>query len=1129
MTAIHDIQDDELLALLLGDESTDTARIRPRNTTEPAPLSYAQQRLWIEQQYDPQSSAYNLPRAFLLKGQLHVQALESALSQVMERHAVLRSRFIEINGQAFQQVDPEAQLCLDYQDLRACSAAERQALLEQQIQAETTLPFDLSQAPLLRARLLQLGDQEHALLITLHHIVSDAWSNAILVQDLSEAYRIGTGTSDLTALPPLAVQYADYAQWQRDGQTGGLDLESGIAYWKTYLGDDFPVLELPTDQPRLKTTGQPAAYAHIDLPQTLKQGIDALCSREGITPFVLLLAAWQILLSRYSGQTDFCVGVPNATRHLEETQGLVGCFVSTQVYRVRLESRMSAQELLRRLRKESQAALQHADIPFEVLLDHLSFERSAEHAPIFQTLFNWRVEDYTAEALQLGDLALEFIDSDLPLAKFDLSIDAGSRRDGYYASLEYNAELFDAATIERMALHWQNLILAICQQPEQAIGDLALLDSAQRKQMLVDWNPPHLTLDAPSVQVRIEAQAALAPDAVALLLGSKRLSFAQLNQQANRLAHRLIAEGVGPDVRVGVAFERSMEMVIGLLGILKAGGAYVPLDPEYPADRLSYMMQDSGISLLLTQPALHERLSIPAHINVLDLRLDDPALAAFSNDNPPARVAPLNLAYVIYTSGSTGQPKGVDISHEALAGHTDVAIGYFQLTSQDRVLLFSSLNFDGFIEQLFPALCVGAGVIIRGNEVWDSESFYREVIDNGMTVADLSTAYWFLIAQEFARKGPRDYGRLRQVSATGEAMPPEGVKLWAQAGLQQVRLLNTYGPTETTVTASFLECAEYVAGTRALPALMPIGKPLGGRCMYVLDGNLEPVPAGVVGELYIGGPLLARAYHDRPALTAERFVVDALGDQPGARLYRTGDLVHYRADGVIEYIGRADHQVKIRGFRIELGEIEARLLQCAEVREVLVVTLNGAHGKQLAAYLVPTDPTLAGADLDTQKARLGEVRAQLKASLPDYMQPTFWVLLPRLPLTPNGKLDRKALPAPDPAQAHSDYVTPATPLQSQLAGIWQEVLKVERVGLHDNFFELGGHSLLATQVVVRVREQLGVELPVRELFSADHLLDLAEKVLALKSAANPLQDELARTLALLKSLSSDDIEDLIAQ
>ncbi|MFN3358618.1 MAG: AMP-binding protein, partial [Pseudomonas sp.] len=477
----------------------------------------------------------------------------------------------------------------------------------------------------------------------------------------------------------------------------------------------------------------------------------------------------------------------------------------------------------------------------------------------------------------------------------------------------------------------------------------------------------------------------------------------------------------------------------------------------------------------------------------------------------------------------TGMPKGVDISHEALTGHTDVAIGYFQLSAQDRVLLFSSLNFDGFIEQLFPALCVGAGVIIRGNEVWDSESFYREVIDNGMTVADLSTAYWFLIAQEFARKGPRDYGRLRQVSATGEAMPPEGVKLWAQAGLGHVRLLNTYGPTETTVTASFLDCAEYVCGARPLPALMPIGTPLGGRTLYVLDGNLEPVPAGVVGELYIGGPLLARAYHNRAALTAERFVVDALGLQPGGRLYRTGDLVHYRADGVIEYIGRADHQVKIRGFRIELGEIEARLLHCAEVREALVVTLDGANGKQLAAYLVPADPTLADADLDTQKARLADVRAQLKASLPDYMQPTFWVLLAQLPLTPNGKLDRNALPAPDPSLAHSDYVPPQTALQTRLALIWQEVLKVEQVGLHDNFFELGGHSLLATQVVVRVREQLGVELPIRELFGAEHLLELAKKVEALQTAANPLQDELARTLALLKSLSSDDIEDLISQ
>ncbi|QHF44579.1 non-ribosomal peptide synthetase [Pseudomonas sp. S35] len=1128
MTATHDIQDDELLALLLGDEAT-VPRIRPRDSALPAPLSYAQQRLWIEQQYDPSSSAYNLPRAFLLKGQLHAQALESALAHVIERHQILRSRFVEINGQPFQEVDHQARFCLDRQDLRTYPAAERKAMLDRQVQAQNTEPFDLSRGPLLRAQLLQLADQEHALLITLHHIVSDAWSNAILVQDLCEAYRISTGARPHQQLPALAVQYADYAQWQRDNQASGQGLESGIAYWQSYLGDDFPVLELPTDQPRLKTTGQPAAHCHIQLPQALKQQVDSLCAREGITPFIVFLAAWQILLSRYSGQQDFCVGVPNATRHLEETQALVGCFVSTQVYRTRLDSRMSAVELLRRLRKESQAALQHADIPFELLLDNLSFERSAEHAPIFQTLFNWRVEDNTATLLQLGDLVLEFIDSDLPQAKFDLSIDAGSSPTGFYASIEYNAELFDAATVQRMAQHWQNLIQAISQQPEQALADLALLHPLERQQILVDWNPPALHISKLPVHQRIAAQAALTPDAVALLLGNERLSYRQLEQQANRLAHRLIAEGAGPDIRVGVAFERSIEMVVGLLAILKAGGAYVPLDPEYPQDRLTHMMQDSGVGLLLTQAAIGARLSIPGHIKVIHLSLDAGDLSAYATEAPATHVDPLNLAYVIYTSGSTGMPKGVDISHEALTGHTDVAIGYFQLSAQDRVLLFSSLNFDGFIEQLFPALCVGAGVIIRGNEVWDSESFYREVIDNGMTVADLSTAYWFLIAQEFARKGPRDYGQLRQVSATGEAMPPEGVKLWAQAGLNHVRLLNTYGPTETTVTASFLDCAEYVSGVRSLPTLMPIGTPLGGRSMYVLDDNLEPVPAGVVGELYIGGPLLARAYHDRPALTAERFVVDAFGQQPGGRLYRTGDLVHYRADGVIEYIGRADHQVKIRGFRIELGEIEARLLQCAEVREGLVVTLDSANGKQLAAYLVPCDPTLASADLDTQKARLADVRAQLKASLPDYMQPTFWVLLAQLPLTPNGKLDRKALPAPDPALAHSDYVAPATELQTRLAHIWQEVLKVERVGLHDNFFELGGHSLLATQVVVRVREQLGVELPIRDLFGAEHLLELAEKVQGLQTAANPLQDELARTLALLKSLSSDDIEDLISQ
>ncbi|PRA33147.1 non-ribosomal peptide synthetase [Pseudomonas poae] len=1118
MTAIHDIQDDELLALLMGDASVPASRIPARTLDQPAPLSYAQQRLWIEQQYDLQSSAYNLPRAFRLKGELHPQALERALAMVIERHQVLRSRFIEIDGQPFQEVDPQAVFSLSIIDLRNESPVQREALLAQQIQAQNLEPFDLTHGPMLRARLLQLGEQEHALLVTLHHIVSDAWSNAILVQDLCAAYRIATGTGHAKALPPLAVQYADYAQWQRDTQSSG----AGVAYWKDYLGTQFPVLELPTDKPRLKTTGQTAGHYHLRLPDPLKPRIDTLCHELGITPFVLLLAAWQLLLGRYSGQTAFCVGVPNATRTFEEVHGLVGCFVSTQVYRAQLDPRMSARSLLQRLRKEAQSALNHADVPFELLLDTLQIERSTEHAPVFQTLFNWQVEDPRAERLQLGELTLAPIDSDLSQAKFDLSIDAGSSHEGFYGTLEYNAELFEPATIQRMAGHWLNLIEAITSAPDTAVAELALLGRDERQQVLVGWNPPALSWPAVQVHQHFAARAAETPHAIALILGTESMTYDQLNRQANRLANHLIAEGVGPEVRVGVAFERSLEMVIGLLAILKAGGAYVPLDPEYPEDRLAYMMQDSGLQWLLTQGTLLERLAVPAGVKVLNLETQ--AFHEHSDENPDIRLHAHTLAYVIYTSGSTGLPKGVEVEHHALSGHTQVAMGYFELVPEDRVLLFSSLNFDGFIEQLFPALCVGAGVIIRGNAVWDSESFYRAIIDQGMTVADLSTAYWFLIAQEFARKGPRDYGRLRQVSATGEAMPPEGIKLWRQAGLDKVRLLNTYGPTEATITASFLECADYVSGARTLPALMPIGRPLGGRFMYVLDDQLEPVAAGIIGELYIGGPLLARGYHDRPGLSAERFIADPLGNEPGARLYRTGDQVRYRADGVIEYVGRTDHQVKIRGFRIELGEVEAHLLKCAEISEALVVTVDAHGSKQLAAYLV-----LAEAGVEQQQSALKRVRSELKANLPDYMQPTYWVPLDQLPLTPNGKLDRKALPSPDASLAQGDYQAPVSPVEVQLATIWQEVLKVERIGLQDNFFDMGGHSLLATQVVVRVREQLDVELPIREVFSAEHLGALAQCVQALMKDTSPLQDELARSLALLKSLSGADIDDLIAE
>ncbi|WP_243667325.1 amino acid adenylation domain-containing protein, partial [Pseudomonas brassicae] len=612
------------------------------------------------------------------------------------------------------------------------------------------------------------------------------------------------------------------------------------------------------------------------------------------------------------------------------------------------------------------------------------------------------------------------------------------------------------------------------------------MSAEEQQRLLLDWG--HAPLACPDLRVhqRFEQQVQQRPDALALVFEETHLSYAELNQRANRLARHLVACGVGPDVLVGIAVERGIDMIVGLLAVLKAGGAYVPLDPQYPQDRLQCMIEESATPLLLTQTPLLGRLQVPAGVRSLCLD-QDAAWAGLDSRDLSNTAHAHNLAYVMFTSGSTGRPKGVGISHQALAGHAQVAREFSHLGPDDRTLQFATFNFDAFVEQFYPALICGAAVVLRGPQIWDSERFYHELIDKQITVTDLSTAYWNLLAKDFAAAGPRDYGRLKRVHIGGEAMPPEGIAAWREAGLQQVALLNTYGPTEATVCVTTLECSDYVSGARSTPSSMPIGRVLGGRSIYVLDDSGTPAPVGVVGELVVGGELLARGYFNRPGLTAERFLPDPFAAHPGGRLYRTGDLARFNAEGVIEYVGRIDHQVKIRGFRIELGEIESRLLEQEGVRAAVVLAQPGAAGQQLVGYVVPSDGHALTAEAQGEwRERL---TARLREVLPDYMVPAYLLVLERLPLSPNGKLDRKALPAVDASQAQATYVAPRSELERQVAAIWQDVLKLERVGLDDAFFEIGGHSLLATQVVSRVRQVLGHEVALRTLFERSRLGD----------------------------------------
>ncbi|VVM72373.1 Linear gramicidin synthase subunit B [Pseudomonas fluorescens] len=1074
---MNDLLDDEVLALLMADAGEQSQGIIARPHPAPAPLSFAQQRLWFVQQLTPDSAAYNLPRAVRLSGALQAQHLEMALNKVIERHDVLRSAIVEIDGVAMQVVDAHATLPLGFDDLRGLSAEAREQQIAQRIAEEAAKPFDLKQAPLMRATLLQVADTEHLLLLNMHHIASDAWSNAILMQDLTRAY--AQAVMGMSApLPRPAIQYADYADWQRGDYLHSPACKTSAEYWQNYLGQTLPPLDLPVDFARNDQHSHAAGKHDFSLPATLAQALNRFCQQHGLTPFVVALGAWQVLLSRYSGQDDFTVGVPNATRNRSEIQDLVGFFVSTQVYRVRIDPQLPCKDFLLRLRRESLAALDHADYPLELSFDDLQLQSSQQINPLFQVLFNWRTDAGTSVPLNLGELTLDFVDAGSGQAKFDLSLDVSYSLNRIDANIEFSRDLYRPATIERLAGHWQNLLHAITANPEVALSELSLLSDTECRQQREQWNPAVAPLPSEGVHQLFERQALATPQALALICDDVRMSYAQLNSAANGLAQTLLGYGVGPEVRVGIAVERSARMIVSLLAVLKAGGVYVPLDPEYPQERLTWMIEDSGLSVLLSQRSLRQRLPSVAAVSVLCVDELDLADSAHS-DNPTCRTHGHNLAYVMFTSGSTGRPKGVGITQAALTRHAQVALQFLGLTAADRSLQFATFNFDAFVEQLYPALICGASVVLRGPDIWDSETWYQQLLDKQFTVSDLTTTYWNMLARDFAAAGVRDYGPLRQVIVGGEAMPPEGVAAWGKAGLGHVRLLNTYGPTETTVSATVLDCTDYVTGHAPLPKTMPIGRPLAGRAIYLLDSGGQPVPVGVVGELVIAGDLLARGYFQRPELTAERFMPDPFSTQ-GGRLYRTGDLARYRADGVIEYVGRLDHQVKIRGFRIELGEIESCLLQIPAVREALVLAREGLAGMQLIGYVVPSDSDLSSEQHDQLRAAL---KAELKSRLPAYMVPSHLLMLETMPVSPTGKLDRKALPLPDFSQSETRFKAPETALEQALAELWQETLHVERVGLDDNFFELGGHSILAIQFIAALNARLGIKLALQQMLA----------------------------------------------
>jgi amino acid adenylation domain-containing protein/non-ribosomal peptide synthase protein (TIGR01720 family) len=1042
------------------------------------PLSFAQQRLWFLDQLEPGSASYNVPAAVRLMGPVDAKVLERALHALSLRHDSLRTTFRADHGVPVQVIAPEPVLDFRAVDLGTLPASEREAEARRQVEREAQRPFNLERGPLFRAALLTLSSEEHVLVLVLHHIVSDGWSAGVLVRELAALY--DAFTRDLPSpLPALPVQYADYSVWQR-GWLHGAVLEAQLGWWKQRLAGAPPHLELPTDLPRPPVLSRRGVRVPVRLSRRLSDSLNALAQREGATPFMLLLAAYQTVLARYSGQEDIVVGSPIAGRRHAETEGLIGFFANTLVLRARPEGALSFRELLRQVREMTLGAYEHQDIPFEKLVEELQPSRDLNRSPLFQALFV--LQNAPAQEVSLPSLSFRSMDGvGGDLAKFELGLDLSETAEGFQGHLQLSADLFTEATGLRLARHFQVLLEAIASKPEQRLSELDLLPPAEREQVLSEWNDT--TVDVPvdsTVHQAFELQVGRTPDASAVSFEESVLSFAQLDTRANQLAHHLRALGVGPDVPVALCFERGVDMVVALLGVMKAGGAYVPMDPTWPAQRRDFTLQDCGAPVLLTHRRQVDGWT-PSVARVLCLDAADALPASLPLHAPAPSASADNLAYVIYTSGSTGTPKGVMVRHRSVLNlrHALARTVYAGQPSGLRVSVNAPLAFDASVKQLVQLLDGHCLCIVPEATRQDPDAMRGWLRRHRVDVLDCTPSLLRLLVRDGLL---RDASAPRLLVPGGEAIDEA---LWRElATAPRTRTFNVYGPTECTVDATAFAVRP---GTR--PTL---GGPLANMRVYVLDAHLRPVPPCVPGELFIAGAGLARGYLRRPALTAERFLADPFSATPGARMYRTGDRVRWLDDGTLEYLGRTDFQVKLRGFRIELGEIESALAQHPAVRESLVRVREDVPGNpRLVAYFTHQDSAPESAAL----------RAFLKQRLPEYMVPTAFVPLDAFPLTSNGKVDRGALPAPDGASAGATYEAPATPIEEQLAAIWAEVLRVEKPGRHDDFFALGGHSLLATQVVSRVRSTVGVEVPLRELFESPTVAGLAARVEALAGSS----------------------------
>ncbi len=1070
-----------LLELRLKQSGVAVAQtIRPRANRSAARVSFAQQRLWFLDQLEPNSASYNVPRAIRLKGALNVPALERTLEEIVSRHEPFRTHFQSVDGTVQQIIRDDVEIPLTVIDLSDLAENAREAQAKQLANAEATRPFDLAHGPVMRTTLLRLGDAEHVLLLTTHHIISDAWSAGILLRELGDLYN-AFASDKSSPLTPLPIQYADFAEWQREWLQGDV-LAEQVSYWKQQLAAAPGALDLPTDHPRPSAPTQRGAYATMTLPEVVSEQLAELSKREGATIFMTLLAAFQILLARYSNQTDIVVGTPIAGRNREEIEGLIGFFINTLALRANLDGNPTFSEFLRRVKETAVGAYVHQELPFEKLVEELEPERDLGRNPLFQVMFQF--QNAPRAVLHLKDLTISTLDVSTGTAKFDLQLAAMEEAGTLNFVMEYSTDLFNGETIERMLHHYATLLAGIIANPDERITTLSLTTDTERNDVLSAAVGTQIEFSKEQRIHRLfEQQAECAPDDVAIVFGDERMTYRELNARANQLARYLRQRGVGPEMRVAICFERSVEMIVGLLGILKAGGAYVPLEPSYPAERAAFILEDSEARLLLTQRRLAPSLK-STDVGMICLDSDWTKIARESSANLVDGATAGNAAHVIYTSGSTGQPKGVLSAHRASVNRFAWMWQAYPFHRGEVCCQKTALSFVDSIWEIFGPLLQGVPLVIVLDEVVkDPPRFVALLSANRVTRLVLVPSLLRVIL-ETGDDLERQLSDLRYCICSGETLPVELATAFREK-LPQAVLINLYGSSEV---AADVTCYE-VRRTDGL-ANIPIGRPIANTQVYVLDANLRPVPVGVPGEIYVGGAGLAREYLSHKRLTAEKFIGNPFSRNPGARLFRTGDLGRYLPDGNIEYRGRRDNQVKVRGFRIELGEIETALATHPGVRQsvVLARAMNNAErdDKQLVAYIVAEGSAPAGSEL----------RAHLLQKLPDYMVPSAFVALEALPLTASGKVNRLALPPPDHEQIalHADFLAPRTPTEEILVGIWADVLGVENIGVNDDFFALGGHSLLLTRVAARIGEAIQLELPLRALFEAPTVAGLAEKI-----------------------------------